>query len=596
MKKKKTLIFLMLLPLIFSLLAARNDQTNSSIVFAEKYYDNHLDSLLLWAEQMKLMAPDGEEELLHRKFLEGRAYYKRIEFMADYYFPASAAKLNGAPLPETEPAENLEVTRPQGFQVLEIIVFEEPDEANRKLVHFEVDNIIRTVNKLKSLTDHLEPSQSEILDALRLNIYTMIVKGISGFDAPIALSGVAEAKETLESFTAIMQHFPNAEIVIKSAKNATNYLQNNDGSFDVFDRAVFIRQYVNPLCESLHDYQVSATIPFVTDRRAIRTNARSLFEKEAFDVSFFAPAGTPAATDAQTQLGKKLFSDKRLSATNSRSCESCHQPGRSFTDGLTVNDALAGDKKLLRNTPTLIYAALQPAQFYDSRISFLEDQIHDVVTNRAEMDGNLSAIASKLQKDKDYQTLASDAYGKKLSADVIRKSVAAYIRSLTYLNSAFDQYMRGDAAAMSEQQVRGFNLFMGKAKCGTCHFMPLFNGAAPPFYQKIESEVLGVPKNNDTVSASVDSDSGKFHLYRIPHQLFSFKTVSIRNAAHTAPYMHNGVFRTLEDVIDFYNRGGGVGIGIELENQTLAPDKLHLTGSEKEDMIAFIKALSDRGE
>ena len=124
---------------------------------------------------------------------------------------------------------------------------------------------------------------------------------------------------------------------------------------------------------------------------------------------------------------------------------------------------------------------------------------------------------------------------------------------------------------------------MGKAKCATCHFVPLFNGSIPPSYLETESEIIGVPIRPDTANATLDTDMGKFHTFNRELHKNAFKTPTVRNASLTAPYMHNGAYKTLEEVIDFYNRGGGTGIGIELFNQTLPPDPLHLSKKEKED-------------
>ena len=134
---------------------------------------------------------------------------------------------------------------------------------------------------------------------------------------------------------------------------------------------------------------------------------------------------------------------------------------------------------------------------------------------------------------------------------------------------------------------------MGKAKCGTCHFMPLFSGAKPPRYYYMESEVIGVPESASKIKPRLDKDSGRFNTTRFDIHLFSFKTSSLRNIALTAPYMHNGVFNTLDEVVDFYDKGGGKGLGIAPPNQSLPFEKLDLTASEKKDIIAFMKTLTD---
>ena len=159
--------------------------------------------------------------------------------------------------------------------------------------------------------------------------------------------------------------------------------------------------------------------------------------------------------------------------------------------------------------------------------------------------------------------------------------------------AAHDRALRGDSAAWTPAERRGFNLFTGKAKCATCHFAPLYNGTVPPLYQEAEVEVLGVPARAAWRGARVDPDSGRFRLTRAAPHLHAFKTPTVRNAALTAPYMHNGVYRTLDEVVDFYNRGGGAGIGVALGNQTLPPDSLGLTPAERRSLVAFMRALTD---
>ncbi len=210
------------------------------------------------------------------------------------------------------------------------------------------------------------------------------------------------------------------------------------------------------------------------------------------------------------------------------------------------------------------------------------------------MHGSLDDAVVKLKKHKSYASLFKSAFPNAKDAITeynLRNALGSYIRSLSSLDSRFDQYVRGDKTQLNKQEISGFNIFMGKGKCGTCHFTPLFNGTVPPDYTRTETEVIGVP-----VSAKInriDTDPGKFNLRNIPLHKNAFRTPTVRNIALTAPYMHNGIYNTLEEVMDFYNEGGGSGLGIELENQTLPFDKLHLTGREKQDVIAFLKTLTD---
>ena len=173
-------------------------------------------------------------------------------------------------------------------------------------------------------------------------------------------------------------------------------------------------------------------------------------------------------------------------------------------------------------------------------------------------------------------------------------ALAAYIRTLNPFKSSFDHYMQGDKTALTAAQQRGFNLFMGKAQCGTCHFAPLFNGLLPPNYNTTEYEVLGTPADDNLENPHADSDQGRYAFMPFATFKGAFKTPTVRNAAMTAPYMHNGKFSSLEKVLDFYDKGGGVGLGLNVPDQTLSSSPLHLSAQEKKDIIAFIESLTDK--
>ena len=330
--------------------------------------------------------------------------------------------------------------------------------------------------------------------------------------------------------------------------------------------------------------------------RLLSQDAKTMFDINAFNVNAYTPAMDAFMTAKKTALGRVLFADPVLSGNGKRSCQSCHQPEKAFTDGLIKNTLINGKGFIRRNTPTLINAALQPSQFDDLRANTLEDQARNVISNKDEMHGSIKAAAQKLWQNNTYRKLFLDAFPKQGRKEIdtleIANAIGSYIRSLTALNSRFDEYMRGNKTAMNTDEVNGFNLFMGKAKCGTCHYMPLFNGTFPPRYMKIESEVIGVPQS--VFKHAIDTDMGRYNVIKTKAFEHAFKTMTVRNAARTAPYMHNGVFASLEQVMDFYNKGGSSGLGIKIDNQTLPPDKLNLTEKEQKDVIAFIKALNSK--
>lgn len=187
------------------------------------------------------------------------------------------------------------------------------------------------------------------------------------------------------------------------------------------------------------------------------------------------------------------------------------------------------------------------------------------------------SAARKLDADSALVARFAAAFGKprdqSLTGQAMSIAVAAYVRSLQALNSRFDRAVRGDTAALTAAERRGFNLFMGRAACATCHFPPLFGGTLPPTYLESEPEVIGVPATRGTRGARVDDDPGVFAIDRAPLHRHAFKTPTVRNVALTAPYMHNGVFRTLEEVVDFYDRGGGNGLGCACPTRRSPPNR-----------------------
>ena len=249
-----------------------------------------------------------------------------------------------------------------------------------------------------------------------------------------------------------------------------------------------------------------------------------------------------------------------------------------------------------RNTPTLINAALQPAQFADERSATLEDQIVEVLRSPAEMSSSVEQAAATIGSNPSYASAFAAAFAGEQSSAVtplrLRQALAAYVRTLVSLDSRFDLAVRGDTSALTLDERRGFTLFMGKGGCGTCHFAPLFSGNTPPLYMGSDVEVIGTPVSPRT-PAMLDPDSGRARIDGLPAHLRAFKTPSLRNVALTAPYMHNGAFRTLDEVLLFYDVGGGLGGGARIGNQTLSADSLHLSAAERKAIIAFLGALTD---
>lgn len=376
--------------------------------------------------------------------------------------------------------------------------------------------------------------------------------------------------------------------------SATTFLRAHP-DFASFDRLEFLASYAIPAAHQLDVVRRLVNVTPVRIPRFWRVDVASPFDAGAFNPAAFAPAGAPPANNALTALGRSLFFDPMLSGARDRSCATCHQPGRAFTDGLVRAKTVQGGAGL-RNTPTVMNAGLQPAQFADERVVTLEEQAGEVLRNPVEMGSSVELAATRLNGNSAYRPAFARAFGDTGSAMVtaarVQFALAAYVRALVFLDSRFDRAVRGERTALTAEERRGFNVFMGKAACGTCHFAPLFSGVTPPLYQSSDVEVIGTPASARRPGV-VDADSGRARIDRLPIHVRAFKTPTLRNIALTAPYMHNGALTTLDDVLDFYDKGGGAGAGALIADQTLSPQPLNLTAADRAALVAFMRALSD---
>lgn len=543
----------------------------------------------------KLVDSNASPKEIVEQFKKSRLFYKKVEWAIEYFIPETARFMNGPALDEMELEENRSF-EPHGFQVIEEMIYPEYKIEDKENVIRELNIFQSNIKQLKTTFEVITISDDYVLDAIEQNIFRVIALGITGFDSPILQSSIPEAGESLLSISKPLEIINSDNKALADLKKliaeAQQYCKENN-NFNAFDRAFFITEYLNPISKKIKTFQKEENIKNVKKTSPLKPEIETLFDKDAFDVNAFVLSKDYNYTTDKAKLGEKLFYDTSLSKNNDRSCASCHHPEKAFTDGLKTNVSLTGSN-LARNTPTLTYASLQNAQFWDMRQLDLEKQSVDVIQNKEEMHGSMDAIHAKILLNAAYISLFKKAYPKtsKPEAWQIQNAIASYVRSLNAFDSRFDEYMRGNKNALNNQEIEGMNLFMGKAKCATCHFTPLFNGTVPPSYSKSEHEVIGTPQDASGKKLSVDQ--GRYLYNKMPQLVGAFKTPTVRNAAVTAPYMHNGVFKTLEEVVSFYNKGGGQGLGYEVENQTLPFDELKLTKIEEKALVAFMKTLTDK--
>lgn len=556
----------------------------------------NIDSLYSEVSILKRSIEENQSEKnIKTAFCNARYAYKKVEYLSEYYFPTAAKSINGPAIQEFE-SEDSRIENPEGFQVIEPLLYPQYQLQNKKELIHQIAVLESNIGRLRSLTVNAELTDAHIFDALRLEVYRIITLGITGFDSPIAQKSLKEAAYALEgmreSLAFYQKNIPSKDEtllieVFQLIEKMKTHLSNSS-DFNSFNRATFITELANPLSKKCYLIQKALLIPDFQETRPLKNTATTIFDENAFDADAFTAFPEYKTTVPRISLGKQLFYEVLFSGNNTRSCASCHQESKAFTDGEVTSMSLDGKSRIKRNTPTILNAAFQRTLFYDSRVNYLEDQASDVIANEAEMHGSIKKTIESIKKMPIYQEAFKKAYPKdSISEFLVKNALAIYMRSLGKLNSRFDKYMRGNKAALSPQEINGFNIFAGKGKCATCHFIPLTNGTVPPNFSKSESEVLGVPDKNNRM----DSDLGKYYLTKATIHRNSFKTPTLRNINLTAPYMHNGVFKSLEEVIDFYNKGGGWGLHFKMENQTLPQEALKLTSDEKKALILFLKAL-----
>lgn len=536
-----------------------------------------------------------DEKTLQKKFDSLRVTYKKIEWAVEYFLPHSARFINGPAIPEIEFAENI-VIEPEGLQVLEELIYEYETSNNPEIIR----NLKLLLSKSGTIETHFKTisvNRAQVFDALRNQVFRISGLSISGFDTPVSGKHLYEMPFALESIKDGLKFLPTSESeqlkkINTEIEKAIEILKKNPDK-ETFDFATFIPGNLNKISALLLDFKKEQKIADIEVTTALKKGATSFFAKNAFEVNAFVPGENFKISDDKVVLGKQLFNDSFLSKDNSRSCATCHIAEKAFTDGREKSLSLE-DHLLQRNTPSLNYSAFQHGQFWDMRNADLEGQTSDVITNKDEMHGDLDDIIKKINQNESYLKVFKKIYKtEKAELWQLQNALASYVRSLATFNSDFDEFMRGNLNALTQNQKEGFNLFVGKANCASCHFIPFFNGTVPPTFTKTEQEVLGTAENWQNKKLSPDLGRGKFH-ETVPSLQNSFKTPTLRNINKTAPYMHNGGYRTLQEVMHFYNEGGGSGLGLKVENQTLSDAKLNLTQTEIDKIIDFMKSLDDK--
>jgi cytochrome c peroxidase len=315
------------------------------------------------------------------------------------------------------------------------------------------------------------------------------------------------------------------------------------------------------------------------------------------------PATNPMTAE-KIALGEQLYFDKRLSASGAVSCALCHDPANAFTDQEALSTGVSGNQGT-RNAPTILNAMFSDRLFWDGRAASLEDQAKQPLTNPAEMGmGSYNLVVARVSSIPEYQKTFRRVFGTAgITIETIAKAIAAYERTQLSGNSQFDRFISGDQMAISEAQKRGWKLFSGKAKCIECHSF----SATSPFFSDFKFHNTGIGLANSkyeslafrareiTPAVSVAelahktefSELGRYLVTRQTADIAAFKTPTLRDIELTRPYMHNGAFKTLLDVVKFYNQGGEQNPYLDKKMQPLG-----LSDPELSDLVEFLRSLT----
>lgn len=616
MKNKIVLVF----GLCIALFAIFSFKKNIDSTNYKADYDNKLsvlkNSQLLLLECIKksdVSSKTGREKV-KLQIDQTRLALKSIDFWLRYLEPISYKQING-PLPvewETEVFEKFEkpYKREGAGLTLAALYLDEDTVKSEVLLDLIHSSISATeVFTRDSVVGQLKDYHHFYL-CNRLFLLNLAAIYTTGFECPDPKNVIPELRSMLanvhKTYITFNMGFTNTTLssqYLEIYLSAINFVNKQSNDFEEFDHYTFIKDYINPLFtinqQLIKEYNV-VTKSYVD--YSLNKNSSSIFSKNLYNgqntKGIYLRVYDNKVLAEIEKIGKLLFYDPILSGNNQRSCASCHKPTQYFTDTLT-NTSLQFDRKgfLPRNSPSLINAPYNHLILLDGKHISLQNQTKDVITNPIELGSIEQDVLKKVLSCKEYKDafksfLKYTPTEKDITLEHISSAITLYYGKFSKYYSPFDMAMN-NKETLNDNAKKGFNVFMSKAQCATCHFAPQFNGVKPP-YVGSEFEVLGVP--SDTNFTSLSPDKGRFNVNAAKETANAFRTGTIRNASKTAPYMHNGVFRTLEQVIDFYDLGGGNGKGLKVNNQTLSSDSLHLTKDDKTNLIAFINSLTEKIE
>ncbi len=607
--RKTILLAFVIMAIAFCFVSFENNKTSYSNLYFQQIHSlkNELQNLENDLQQKNIL--DVE---YYYKVREARVKMKSADIWLRYFQPNDYKKINGQ-LPvewESEVFEKFE--KPYRRLGSGLYLAQQYVQQN----DFKKDSLLKLIQTARKTLDvYLADSTTKKLNSpaefyfanrlMLLNLASIYTTGFENDNSSSVIQELAEMlTSTKEIYATFDESFPQQKLdenYLKQFNLMIDFVEKQSYDLKQFNHYQFIKTCVNPLFamnqKMIRDYHLQSKS---TNDFSLNNDANSIFDKHLFEAQntkgVFAFVENENDLNKIKTIGEKLFQDPILSGNNSRSCASCHKPNEFFTNTELATALHFNDFQFLpRNIPSLINVQFYQLLMHDGKHFSLMNQAKDVITNPVEMNGDLKLMMKKILSCEEYEKafkkfLKFTPEYNSIEPQHIISALMIYYTQYSYAASKLDDAMNSSKEILDENEVAGFNLFMGKAQCGTCHFVPMFSGIKPPFVSS-EFEIVGTP--TDKKYSKLSDDSGRYKIFRENENLFAFRTPTLRNVTKTKPYMHNGVFTTLDEVIDFYNAGGGYGKGIRGFEPTLSIDSLHLSTKEISQLKSFLKTIDE---
>ncbi len=481
------------------------------------------------------------------------------------------------------------------FQQIERTLFIDTALSKTDLSHRDLNLIDSWLTELCQSKEWLHLSQSDYFFAWVMDDYRQYFLHLTGYDRlnlemvlPEYKSNILSRITLLKSISEEQREKFRVPVLMSRYEAIAELLE--ESNYDQLDRATLLKTYLQPSWSHLSKIALDlsgAEVPVWAAH--FQWEGQSPFSAQWLEPRAFRGVQSDINEAAAKVLGELLFFDPLLSGNGKRTCGSCHKPQKAFADGRQTSLGYDFTVRLKRNAPSLVNTVFHKRFGHDNYHHSIEEQIMSVVEHPQEFRSNMDSIVERLRTSKEYEQLFGRAFPENSridSANVV-EALGLYTASIISFDTEFDQYMRGEIQKIDTAIIVGFNLFMGKAQCGSCHFAPLFSGLKPPTFRDQEYHSHGVT-TGVLWDKPIDLDWGIADFKGKDYKFF-FRTPGLRNLQYTAPYMHNGIF---------YDMNGALGFIFEKHERAypladFPSGAINFTDDEKEKLKAFLNSLND---